>query len=127
MTGSCTKTCSQDMAVGNAPEPGAGTCSGSLQHRAAVTPVHRARHPSLRCLRTERGGLTSAGSPTLAEGPCEARFAAANCSVLHPLAVPLMPARVWEAGVRAPLETGGNPSPWATCACQLTCSKGKAS
>lgn len=112
---------------GNAPEPGAGTHSWSLQWKAVVTSVQRAHHPSLWCPCTHWGALTSIPSPTLAERPCEAWFAAANWSVLHRLAVPLVLARVWQAGIPAPLETERNPSPRAMWARQLTCSKGKAS
>lgn len=91
-----------------------------------VTPVHCAHHPSLWCPWTDWGELTSIPSPTLAEFPREAWHAAANRSVLCHLALPLVLARVWQAGVWAPLDTERNPWPQAMGARQLTCSKGRA-
>lgn len=92
---------------------------------AMVTPVHCAHHPSPWCPWTAWGGLTSIPSPTLAEFPCEAWLAAANWSVHSHLALPLVLARVWQAGVWASLDTEGNLWLQAMGACQLTCSKGK--
>lgn len=94
--------------------------------RAMVTPVHCAHHPSLWCPRTDWGELTSIPSPTLAEFPREAWHAAANRSVLCHLALPLVLARVWQAGVWAPLDMERNPWPQAMGVRQLTCSKGRA-
>lgn len=87
--------------------------------------MHHAHRPSLWCPWTDWGGLTSIPSSTLAEHPCEAWFAAANWSVLHHLAGPLVLAWIWQASVQAPLEMEGNPSPRAVRARQLTCTKGK--
>lgn len=92
---------------------------------AVVTPVPCAHQPSCWCPWTDWGGLTSIPSPTLAEFPREAWLAAANWSVHSHLAVPLVLARVWQAGVWAPLGTEGNPWPRITGARQLSCSKGK--
>lgn len=93
---------------------------------AMVTPVHCAHCPPCWCPWTDWGGLTSIPSPTLAQFPCEAWLAAANWSVHSHLALPLVLAWVWQAGVWAPLDMEGNPWPQAVGALQLTCSKGKA-
>lgn len=66
-------------------------------------------------------------SPTLAEHPREAWFAAAKWSVPHLLAVPVVLAGVWQAGVWAPLELESNPLLRAMWAPQAPCSKGKVS